>query len=274
MDLAEIVCVLKPAHWEVDARALGVAAVVTQEDRRLPMLSSFLQEKFPREDFPLLHSSEQQFGIIHRLDAPSSGLILAGKNFVGYYTLRWQMDTYELGREYLVLCHGRMPWGPRVIKAKIKTSKEYPASSRVSDEGKPAWTRIEPLCILRREGWRPGRCCSLIVIAIRTGRTHQIRVHLQHIGHPTVTDGKYSDRVVFSEDLRWCARNFLHRFRLTFQDTEGRLREAVAPLPDDLLAVLRGTLPAYDDHDEDDDRRSAFMLQRLQTGWVPSCGVS
>lgn len=259
LDLSGIVAVLKPPHWEVDARPGG--SPLKSTDGGAPLLSSFLRRKYPLETYPLVHSNEQQFGIIHRLDTPSSGLILAGKNFVGYYTLRWQQDTYELGREYLVLCHGRMLWGPRVINAKIKTSRTNPVSSQVSEEGKPAWTQVEPLCVVNRG---QGEEFSLIAIMIRTGRTHQIRVHLKFIGHPTVTDGKYTDQLVYDRDRSWCPRNFLHRYRLTFQDTEHVLREALAPLPKDLLSVLQGLCPA--------DTRSAAMFHRLISGWVPNAG--
>ncbi|CAE7227294.1 SRCAP, partial [Symbiodinium pilosum] len=53
------------------------------------------------QEYPLLFSEVHQYGIIHRLDVPSSGLILVGKTFGGYFTLRWQQDTYDLGRHYL-----------------------------------------------------------------------------------------------------------------------------------------------------------------------------
>lgn len=263
LDLFGIVAVLKPPHWEVDARVGGSPSPSAEG---APVLSSFLRQKYPREIYPLVHCNEQQFGIIHRLDTPSSGLILAGKNFVGYYTLRWQLDTYELGREYIVLCHGHMPWGRRVISAKIRTPKSDPVNgdmrSKVSDDGKPAWTQVEPLCMLEREGGRDKY--TLIAIVIRTGRTHQIRVHTKHIGHPTVTDGKYTDQAVYNSDKTWCPRNFLHRYRLTFQDTEAVFHEAMAPLPEDLLTVLR-TLGPGDEH-------SAMTLQRVLDGWVPTAG--
>jgi len=260
LDLPGIVAVLKPPHWEVDARAGG--SPIPSSECGAPLLSNFLRWNYPLDKFPLVHCNEQQYGIIHRLDTPSSGLILAGKNFVGYYTLRWQQDTYELGREYIVLCHGRMPWGPRVINAKIKTSKAMPVSSQVSEDGRPAWTQVEPMCVVRRED---GAEHTLVAIMIRTGRTHQIRVHLKHIGHPTVTDGKYTDQVLYGSDRSWCPRNFLHRHRLTFQDTESILREAVAPLPEDLLVVLRTLHPV--------DARSSAVFQRLLDGWVPNAGL-
>merc|ERR1712110_186852 len=106
----------------------------------------------------------------------------------------------------------------------------------VSEEGKAAWTQVEPLLVVERG---ENEAFTLVAIMIRTGRTHQIRVHMKHIGHPTVTDGKYTDQALHAVYRSWCPRNFLHRFRLTFQDTESILREALAPLPEDLLVVLR-----------------------------------
>merc|ERR1712228_1121846 len=121
-------------------------------------------------------------------------------------------------------------------------------------------TQVEPLCILER---RPGEEYSLVAIVIRTGRTHQIRVHLKHIGHPTVTDGKYTDELTYRQDKQWCPRNFLHRCRLTFEDTDHTFREAIAPLPCDLRVVLEKLAPAS-------DGRSASILEKIQNGWVPN----
>eukprot|EP00933_Yihiella_yeosuensis_P017958 TRINITY_DN14932_c0_g1_i1.p1 TRINITY_DN14932_c0_g1~~TRINITY_DN14932_c0_g1_i1.p1 ORF type:complete len:610 (-),score=81.99 TRINITY_DN14932_c0_g1_i1:68-1897(-) len=257
LNMPDIVVLLKPPLWEVDARPPEELQESSGIDAGVPLISSFLRKTFPKETFPLLHSQAQQFGIIHRLDVPSSGLILAGKNFVGYYTLRLQQDTYELGRHYLVLCHGRMPFALEVINAKIKTTKTPPATSFISEDGKPAWTQVEPLCFVRRQQ----EILSLAVVIIRTGRTHQIRVHTKHIGHPTVTDGKYTDAATYTSDSSWCPRNFLHRFRLTFRDPVGSLHVAQAPLPDDLCQVLKELDPI--------DESSLAMQQQLLEKWVP-----
>eukprot|EP00439_Symbiodinium_sp_Y106_P022576 s4071_g2.t2 len=254
LDLPDIAVVLKPPHWEVDARP---KEELQAEDvpGGAARISRFLQGIYSWEEYPLLFSEVHQFGIIHRLDVPSSGLILVGKTFVGYFTLRWQQDTYELGRHYLVLCHGHLSAGKHIINARIKTSKTFPATSRVSAAGKPAWTQVEALCLLAR-GDQP---FSLLLVLIRTGRTHQIRVHLQHAGHPTVCDEKYTDPAVFAQDVAWCPRNFLHRFELTFQDCDGQARAARAAMPEDLQAVL-ATLRAI----EGEEIRSALLR-----GWVP-----
>ncbi|CAJ1387863.1 unnamed protein product [Effrenium voratum] len=253
LDVADMAVVLKPAHWEVDARPpeeafLGAAPGAAR-------LSSFLQGAYSCAEYPLLFSEEHQFGLIHRLDVPSSGLILVGKTFRGYFALRWQQDTYDLGRHYLVLCHGQVQ--QQVVNARIKTTKTYPATSYVSAEGKTAWTWLRPLCVL----CRGSADFTLLLVVIRTGRTHQIRVHARHIGHPTVMDEKYADPAVCAADAVWCPRNFLHRFQVTFEDLSGTVRRCSAPLPADLLQALRELTPA---------REAQEVWQSLLTGWLPS----
>merc|ERR1719198_621280 len=105
--------------------------------------------------------------------------------------------------------------------------------------GKPAQTYIRVVAHVRRGPFK----LSLIVCRIRTGRRHQIRTHLLHVGHPTVADGKYTRAQVFASDVEWCPRNFLHRQRLVFHDAAGREREATETLPDDLRKALRTLAP-------------------------------
>jgi len=88
-----------------------------------------------------------------------------------------------------------------------------------------------------------GEAFSLVAIRIVTGRRHQIRVHTAHIGHPTVTDGRYTAKPTFLKDRKWCPRNFLHRYRLAFRDGNGKKREAMAPLPLDLQKAMTHLKP-------------------------------
>ena len=77
---------------------------------------------------------------------------------------------------------------------------------------------------------------SLVAIRIGSGRRHQIRAHTGHIGHPTVSDGRYTTEETFREDQAWCNRNFLHRFSLSFNSTGSQ--SAVCELPEDLCDAL------------------------------------
>merc|ERR1712118_330695 len=88
-----------------------------------------------------------------------------------------------------------------------------------------------------REQW-----VSLVAIRICTGRRHQIRAHAAHIGHPVVSDAKYALANAKADSI-WCARNFLHRYRLAFE-VAGELHEVVDPLPMDLVSALACLVPS------------------------------
>lgn len=236
----------KPPGWEVDDEAKAPAG---------KRLSSYLQALFPCS--AIVRDLTHAFGVVHRLDVPSSGLILAGHTYEGYYQLKWQLDTAQIVREYVVLCHGWVSTSLREIDAPLyHVPTDSPASagltpimraqpSTVTEMGKPAKTLIRVLA----HGLKGERKLSLLVIRICTGRRHQIRAHLHWVQHPTVADGKYTPAVVFSDDLTWCPRNFIHRQRLQFLDAAGVPLEAVEPLPDDLRAAL-GHLTAAETHSD------------------------
>merc|ERR1712187_102313 len=80
-------------------------------------------------------------------------------------------------------------------------------------------------------------------VQIVTGRKHQIRVHLSSSGYPVVCDWRYG-REHISSDLEWCSRNFLHRYRLAFEDLAGVKQVVVEPLTPDLRDALRALVPA------------------------------
>uniref|UniRef100_A0A7S0BA90 Pseudouridine synthase RsuA/RluA-like domain-containing protein n=1 Tax=Pyrodinium bahamense TaxID=73915 RepID=A0A7S0BA90_9DINO len=174
------VVVFKPAGWEVDSTGGG-------DDRML--LSSFLQHEFSKELNPLVHLLEFGYGFLHRLDLPSSGLVLAGTTFEGLYSLRGQLNTYCLAREYATLCHHVAP--PSLdVDARVDATSTRVLRSAVGDLGRPASSRLLAPAHLRRAG-PPLAALCLLVVRIRTGRRHQIRVHTRHVGHPTVADCWY-----------------------------------------------------------------------------------
>jgi len=189
----------KPPGWEVD-----------DEDKAAQgkCLSKYLQRKYPWS--AVVRDGGHAFGIIHRLDVPSSGLILTGTTYEGYYLLKWQLDTGQIAREYVVFCHGWIAPALQKIDAPVHhiSSKSAASStykiersvrrSMVIEMGKPATTFVRVLVHATRAEWR----LSLIVCRIRTGRRHQIRTHLLHVGHPTATDGKYTRAQVLVDRMR------------------------------------------------------------------------
>lgn len=176
---------LKPPAWEVDAKG-----PLSKTGR---YLSHFLQGQHAPETSPVLWRSEFEFGLVHRLDVPSSGLILVGTHFQGYSLLQWQMHTYAIQREYSVLLRCMVPEPLWRISAPVQAC--LPGRSFVDEAGRPAQTRLKTALHARQQG-RGADHFTLVCVAIHTGRRHQIRVHMQWEGYPTVADEKYSHQKV------------------------------------------------------------------------------
>jgi 23S rRNA pseudouridine1911/1915/1917 synthase len=188
-------------------------------------------------------------GIVHRLDRGTSGLMVVAKNDAAHHELARQFHDHEVEKEYITLVWGVVRAGRR-IEAAIGRDPANPLkmSTRAS-RARHAVTRIT------RAHHLPG--LTLCQVAIHTGRTHQIRVHLSAIGHPIVGDSTYGGvhrRV--PGDIRAVQRlqrPFLHAARLVFtHPADGRRMQFIAELPDDLTHVLED-LPGWPPEDKGDE---------------------
>ena len=179
---------------------------------------------------------EKRPGIVHRLDRGTSGLMVVAKHDQAHEELSRQFHDREVEKEYFALVWGEVMAGRRIdapIGRDPANRKKMSARARRTRE---AVTRI-----LRAEHLNPA--LTLIQVAIHTGRTHQIRVHLSAIGHPVVGDAVYGGvRRRVAGDIRAVARlerPFLHAARLAFtHPVERRRMEFSSPLPADLQGVL------------------------------------
>ena len=178
---------------------------------------------------------ERRPGIVHRLDRGTSGLMVVAKHDAAHEELARQFHDREVEKEYVALVWGTVVAGRRIdapIGRDPGNRKKMSARARRSRE---AVTRI-----VRAEALGP---LTLARVAILTGRTHQIRVHLSAIGHPIVGDPLYGGvRRHVPGDLRAVThlkRPFLHAARLVFtHPIEHRKMEFASELPDDLQGVL------------------------------------
>jgi 23S rRNA pseudouridine1911/1915/1917 synthase len=174
-------------------------------------------------------------GIVHRLDRGTSGVMVAAKNDAAHQELARQFHDREVEKEYIALVWGLVQQGRRIDAAIGRDPKDRQKMSTRARHARSAVTRVT-----RAEHFRG---VSLLHVAIATGRTHQIRVHLSAIGHPIVGDGTYGGvhRHV-ADDVRAVQRlerPFLHAGRLAFtHPTTGRQMAFESPLPDDLQSVV------------------------------------
>lgn len=179
-------------------------------------------------------------GIVHRLDRGTSGLMVVAKNDRAHAELARQFHDREVEKEYVALVWGVVQAGRRIDLPIGRDPVDRKKMSARARRARSATTRVTKALHM------PG--VSLIHVAISTGRTHQIRVHLSAIGHPIVGDAVYGGlRRRVAGDLRPVLalnRPFLHAGRLVFHHpADGRKMEFEAPLPQDLQSVLDLILP-------------------------------
>ncbi len=179
-------------------------------------------------------------GIVHRLDRDTSGLMLVAKHDRSHRALSSALKRREVRRRYLAASWGHLDGDTLEVDAPIGRSPSHRKRMAVVEEGRAARTRF-----LRLERWR---AADLLRAELDTGRTHQIRVHLRHVGHPVVGDDVYGkgwergfggrDRAWAVELARRAERQFLHAAELEFRHPrDGRRLRFTSPLPNALQAV-------------------------------------
>ena len=174
-------------------------------------------------------------GIVHRLDKETSGILVVARAEEAFFNLQAQFKARETSKEYLTLVHGRTPKEGRVNEPLGRISA-FGGKFGVVLGGRESQTdyRVRDY----REG-REGEVFSFLDVHPLTGRTHQIRVHLKHIGHPVVSDPLYLAPKRLKDDLEFCPRLFLHAFSLSFSHpTSGARMRFEAELPTDLQSVI------------------------------------
>ncbi len=166
-------------------------------------------------------------GIVHRLDRFTSGLIVVARHDAAHQSLVAQQKQRTMRKSYLALVDGHMPAREGTIEAPIGRHPRQRKQMAVVASGRPARTLYRVV-----EELGP---YTLVEARLETGRTHQIRVHFSHSGHPVLGDPTYGRR----PGALGLTRQFLHAYRLGFQlPTSGEFREFESPLPADLAAVL------------------------------------
>jgi len=178
----------------------------------------------------------QRSGVVHRLDKETSGLMVIAKTPGAFEDLKAQFKKRQVKKCYLALVHGKMEAREGEIFLPIKRLAWDREKFGIVPWGKSAKTSYKFLsCYMLHV-----TCYSLLEVTPETGRTHQIRVHLKHLGHPLVGDLKYGGRQA-KKDRVWCPRLFLHACFLSL--THPKTGEKVSfnsPLPQDLKKILLG----------------------------------
>lgn len=223
---ADLIFVDKPA---------GLLSIPDRFDPTLPSVKSFLEQKTGEKIF-----------VVHRIDRETSGCMVFAKNEEAHRHLSIQFQEHIAGKFYVGLVNGRLTEEAGTIDVAIVEHPTQAGKMAVARKGKASRTDYRVV-----EQWP---LYALVQFRIFTGRTHQIRVHMQSIGHPLLCDPLYGDGKPFflssvkrkfnlskseEEERPLLSRLALHAYRLVVESPQGEEISVEAPLPKDINAVVQ-----------------------------------
>jgi 23S rRNA pseudouridine955/2504/2580 synthase len=172
--------------------------------------------------------------LVHRLDRDTSGCLLIARRPAALRTLHALLREGEFEKRYLTLVRGQWQLGAKRIDVPLRTDTRVGGERtvRAAAAGKASVSDFRPVQFF-------GRTATLMEVTLHTGRTHQIRVHAAHAGHPVAGDDKYGD-ASFNEQLRELGlqRMFLHAHSVSFSWPQGADFSVNTPLPPELAQLL------------------------------------
>lgn len=179
-------------------------------------------------DYPELArlGADNRWGLVHRLDRDTSGLLLVARNAETHRYLQDQLRERLIGRTYTAMVSGQLASATGTIEAPIGRDPLRPTRMAIVRDGRPARTHYRRLAT-----WDE---CTLVEVELDTGRTHQIRVHFSSIDHSLVGDSTYGVVGLPADP----GRVWLHATRLRFRLPGGEGHDVESELPTDLVASL------------------------------------
>lgn len=197
----------------------GLAVHLSESGKQQATVAAFAR------DYGVVDDDADRPGIVHRLDKDTSGLLVIAKNPQAKEFLQQQFRERRVDKTYIALVRGRLPQQEATINLPIERDRKRPTKRSVVPGGRNSVTHYKVLEEL--DG------CSLLEIKLETGRTHQIRVHFAHLGHPVVGDELYG-----GPPSKGLGGQFLHAARIEFTAPSGELVEVESPLPPALKNTL------------------------------------
>lgn len=201
-----------------------------------PVIQTWVRENF---DYPLKGDRKYRDGIVHRLDKETSGILLVAKTKDAFVGLQSQFKDRVVKKTYTALVHGRVEPEDGTVDQPVGRLPWRRDRFGVLPGGRDAKTDYSVVSTHTDKTTK--EVYSLLKLSPKTGRTHQIRIHTKHIGHPIVSDTFYAGRKTSRKDRMWCPRLFLHAGGISFIHPKTKKQVSFeSELPQDLKSSLQG----------------------------------
>lgn len=213
----------KPSGWITDS---------SNTTTNQPVIQKWISDNYSYE----ANNFEHRNGIVHRLDKETSGILLVAKTETAFDELQRQFKERLVHKTYTALVHGTVEPTEGIINETVGRLPWRRDRFGVLADGREAITKYETVSNHTINSSQ----YTLLRLEPQTGRTHQIRIHLKHIGYPIVADEFYAGRKTARNDRRWCPRLFLHAGSIKFiHPVTKKEVEFNSPLPSDLADILK-----------------------------------
>ncbi|MEP7167595.1 MAG: RluA family pseudouridine synthase [Candidatus Woesebacteria bacterium] len=244
-----LIAINKPAGWVVN-RADTYAG---------PTVQDWLIERIANSGIPVTQSKapateygtpEEIFtkrgGVVHRLDKDTSGVLLLAKTPDVLVELLREFREREVEKTYVALVHGKLAPNEGTIRLPMDRSRDDRKKFAIVADGRVSETHYQvlqlfpglPKGISEKKG-KSYQGFTLVELKPKTGRTHQIRVHMSALKHPIVGDETYAGKKRIVIDSEWCPRQFLHAKEIIFTHPVTKKKmDITAPLATDLVQAL------------------------------------
>ncbi|MBU0998630.1 RluA family pseudouridine synthase [Patescibacteria group bacterium] len=214
----------KPSGWIVNS------AVTTKEQ---PVVQKWLRDNF---DYEISKDDLFRSGVVHRIDKETSGLLIVAKTKTAFRELQRQFKQREVGKTYITLVHGKVSPEGGTIEVPVGRLPWRRDRFGIVAGGRNSKTDYKLLDLYKKDN----DYYSLLECFPKTGRTHQIRIHMKHINHAIVGDYFYAGRKTSRRDREWCPRLFLHAQKISFtHPVFNKKIEFELSLPSDLNKALK-----------------------------------
>lgn len=211
----------------------------------IPTLKPF-DPNFKNQDYKAQAEADfvSRSGIVHRLDKETSGILLVTKTLEAFINLQAQFKGRKVQKTYVALAHGKIE--PEIGEINVAVGRLPWNRKRfgVLSGGRESVTQYEVLSVKYLVSGKDKEPMSLVELSPKTGRTHQIRVHLQYIKHPIFADPLYAGRKTSRNDRKLLPRVFLHASKISFfHPKTNEMLTFESSLPQDLNKFLDSLKP-------------------------------